>query len=44
VAEHLEAPGALLRGGTIVAATLIAASPSTKIRPFWASVWSGGDM
>src|ERR1700716_1819618 len=30
VAEHLEAPGALLRGGTIVDATLIAASPSTK--------------
>jgi IS5 family transposase len=30
VADHLEAPGALLRGGTIVDATLIAASPSTK--------------
>ena len=30
VAEHLEAKGALLRGGTIVDATLIAASPSTK--------------
>ena len=30
VAEHLEAHGALLRGGTIVDATLIAASPSTK--------------
>jgi IS5 family transposase len=30
VAEHLEARGALLRGGTIVDATLIAASPSTK--------------
>ena len=30
VAEHLEAQGALLRGGTIVDATLIAASPSTK--------------
>ena len=32
VAEHLEARGALLRGGTIVDATLIAASPSTKKR------------
>ena len=31
-AEHLEARGALLRGGTIVDATLIAASPSTKNR------------
>ena len=30
VAAHLEAKGALLRGGTIVDATLIAASPSTK--------------
>ena len=30
VAEHLEANGAMLRGGTIVDATLIAASPSTK--------------
>jgi IS5 family transposase len=30
VAERLEARGALLRGGTIVDATLIAASPSTK--------------
>jgi transposase, IS5 family len=30
VAKHLEARGALLRGGTIVDATLIAASPSTK--------------
>ena len=30
VAEHLEAKGALLRGGTIVDATLIAAPPSTK--------------
>jgi IS5 family transposase len=30
VAEHLEARGALLRGGTIVDATLIAASASTK--------------
>src|SRR6201993_1615185 len=30
VAELLEARGALLRGGTIVDATLIAASPSTK--------------
>jgi len=30
VAEHLERRGALLRGGTIVDATLIAASPSTK--------------
>jgi IS5 family transposase len=30
VAEHLEARGALLRGGTIVDATLIAASSSTK--------------
>src|SRR6201996_5921636 len=30
VAAHLEARGALLRGGTIVDATLIAASPSTK--------------
>ena len=30
VAEHLEASGELLRGGTIVDATLIAASPSTK--------------
>jgi IS5 family transposase len=32
VAEHLEARGALRRGGTIVDATLIAASPSTKNR------------
>jgi len=30
VAEHLEERGALLRGGTIMDATLIAASPSTK--------------
>ena len=30
VVEHFEARGALLRGGTIVDATLIAASPSTK--------------
>jgi len=30
VAEHLEANGEMLRGGTIVDATLIAASPSTK--------------
>jgi IS5 family transposase len=30
VAEHLEDKGALLRGGTIMDATLIAASPSTK--------------
>ena len=30
VKEHLESRGALLRGGTIVDATLIAASPSTK--------------
>ena len=30
VADHLEARGALLRGGSIVDATLIAASPSTK--------------
>ena len=30
VAEYLEARGALLRGGTIVDATLIAASASTK--------------
>lgn len=30
VAEHLQAKGELLRGGTIVDATLIAASPSTK--------------
>ena len=30
IAAHLEAQGALLRGGTIVDATLIAASPSTK--------------
>ena len=30
VAEHLEVRGVLLRGGTIVDATLIAASPSTK--------------
>jgi transposase, IS5 family len=30
VAEHLTAKGELLRGGTIVDATLIAASPSTK--------------
>jgi transposase, IS5 family len=30
VAEHLEARGALLRGGTIMDATLIAAPPSTK--------------
>ena len=32
VADHLEDKGALLRGGTIVDATLIAASPSTKNR------------
>ena len=32
VAEHLAARGELLRGGTIVDATLIAASPSTKNR------------
>ena len=32
VAEHLEAKGEMLRGGTIVDATLIAASPSTKNR------------
>src|ERR1700759_3133238 len=30
VADHLEARGTLLRGGTIVDATLIAASPSTR--------------
>ena len=30
VASHLEARGEMLRGGTIVDATLIAASPSTK--------------
>lgn len=30
VAEHLDERGAMLRGGTIVDATLIAASPSTK--------------
>jgi hypothetical protein len=30
VSELLEARGALLRGGTMVDATLIAASPSTK--------------
>jgi len=30
VAEHLESKGEMLRGGTIVDATLIAASPSTK--------------
>jgi IS5 family transposase len=30
VSEHLAAKGELLRGGTIVDATLIAASPSTK--------------
>jgi IS5 family transposase len=30
VAEHLEARGEMLRGGSIVDATLIAASPSTK--------------
>jgi IS5 family transposase len=30
VAEHLEDKGALLRGGTIMDATLIASSPSTK--------------
>ena len=30
VAEHLAAKGEMLRGGTIVDATLIAASPSTK--------------
>src|SRR5436189_3022181 len=30
VSEHLEAKGEMLRGGTIVDATLIAASPSTK--------------
>jgi IS5 family transposase len=30
VAEHLAAKGELLRGGTIVDATLIAASPATK--------------
>jgi hypothetical protein len=32
IAEFLETPGALLRGGTIIDATLIAASPSTKNR------------
>jgi transposase, IS5 family len=32
VSEHLAAKGELLRGGTIVDATLIAASPSTKKR------------
>ena len=32
VAEHLAAKGELIRGGTIVDATLIAASPSTKNR------------
>ena len=32
VAEHLAAKGELLRGGTIVDATLIASSPSTKNR------------
>ena len=32
IAEHLAAKGELLRGGTIVDATLIAASPSTKNR------------
>ncbi len=32
VAEHLERRGALLRGGTILDATLIMASPSTKIK------------
>ena len=32
VVEHLAARGELLRGGTIVDATLIAASPSTKNR------------
>ena len=32
VAEHVAAEGELLRGGTIVDATLIAASPSTKNR------------
>ncbi len=32
VAEHLAVKGELLRGGTIVGATLIAASPSTKSR------------
>jgi transposase, IS5 family len=30
VSAHLEEKGALLRGGTIMDATLIAASPSTK--------------
>ena len=30
IAEYLEARGALMRGGTIIDATLIAASPSTK--------------
>jgi hypothetical protein len=30
IAELLETRGALLRGGTIIDATLIAASPSTK--------------
>jgi transposase, IS5 family len=33
VAQHLEARGALLRGGTIVDATLIAASPRPRTRP-----------
>lgn len=40
VAEHLEAKGELLRGGTIVDATLIAASPSTKNREHKASIWA----
>ena len=35
VADHLEARGALLRGGTIVDATLIAAPPSTKDAAGW---------
>jgi IS5 family transposase len=30
IAEYLEARGTLMRGGTIIDATLIAASPSTK--------------
>src|SRR5690606_36476501 len=32
VAEHLEARGALLRGGTIMDATLIAVPPSSKYK------------
>src|SRR5437868_13276520 len=41
VAEHLEARGALLRGGTIADATLIAASPSSwhADRAAWPSCW-----